>query len=87
MSTKRIPVIRIELLDFARIARLSDKQVYQHLLFVCRQSSKRIVPLKVRHDAFRVSRADDRVTIHLLHSTKETARASFVPTPSFNRLR
>ena len=87
MSTKRIPVIRIELLDFDRIARLSDEQVYQHLVFVCRQSKKRIVPLKVRRDAFRVSRADDRVTVHLLHSSKETARVSFVPGPSFNRLR
>ena len=87
MSKRKIPVIRIELFDFDRIVRMSDEQVHQHLVFVCRQSTKRIIPPKVRHDAFRVSRAANSVTIRLLLSAEETARVSFVRAPNVNIVR
>jgi hypothetical protein len=86
MSAKKIPVISIVSLDFDRIAQMSDKEVYEHLVVVCRMSRKRIVPTKVRYDAFRVSRAANSVTIHLLFSEKESARVSFVQAPRFNMM-
>lgn len=84
MSSKGIPVISISSLDFENIARMSDKQAFEHLVVVCRLSRKRIVPARVRYDAFRVSRAPESVFIHLLLGDKETCRVGFVPVPPFN---
>jgi len=87
MKSKGIPVISIVSLDFEDIARMSDKEVFQHLAAVCRLSRKRIVPAKVRYDAFRVSRTAESVFIHLLFGSKETCRVGFVPAPPFNLVR
>ena len=84
MSLKGIPVISITSLDFDNIARMSDQEVYQHLVVVCRLSRKRIVPAKIQYNGFRVSRAPDNVYIHLLLGDKETCRVGFVPIPPFN---
>ena len=82
MKPKTIPVISIMALDFDSIIGLSDKEVYEHLVRVCRSSRTRIVPAKARHDRFRVSRGTDRITLHLHLGEMETCRVSFVPTPS-----
>jgi hypothetical protein len=84
MSSKGIPVISITSLDFDNIARMSDKEAYEHLAVVCRLSRKRIVPAKVRHDAFRVSRTQNSVYIHFLLGERETCIVGFVPAPPFN---
>lgn len=47
MISKGVPVISITLLDFENIARMSDKEVYAYLVFVCRLSRIRIVPKMV----------------------------------------
>ena len=84
MSSKGIPVISITSLDFDDIARMSDKEAYEHLAVVCRLSRKRIVPARVRYDAFRVSRTQNSVYIHLILGEKETCMVGFVPAPPFN---
>lgn len=84
MSSKKIPVISIVSLDFDNIARMSDEEVYEHLVLACRSSRKRIVPARVRHNAFRVRRTADSVFVQLLLDHKETCQVGFVPAPSFN---
>ena len=84
MRPKGIPVISITSLDFDDIVRMSDKEAYEHLVIVCRLSRKRIVPAKVRYDAFRISRTPDGVFIHLLFDGKEKCIVGFVPMPPFN---
>lgn len=83
MKTKTIPVISMVSLDFDSIEKMSDKEVVEHLLHVCRSSRKRLIPAKVRYNKCRVSRATDRVTVHLLADNAETCRVNFVPGPSF----
>ena len=83
MSSKRIPVISITSLDYDNIAR-TDREVYEHLIVICRSSRKPILPTKIRHDSFRVSRTPASVYIHLLFAQKETCRVRFVPAPPFN---
>jgi len=87
MSSKGISVISITSLDFDNIARMSNKEAFEHLAVVCRLSRKRIVPAKVRYDGFRVSRTPDSVYIHLLFGEKETCIVGFVPMPPFNIVR
>ncbi len=84
MSSKKIPVISIVSLDFDNIVRMSDEEVYEQLVLACRSSRKRIVPARVRHNAFRVRRTADSVFVQLLLDHKETCQVGFVPAPSFN---
>jgi hypothetical protein len=84
MKPKTIPVISIMALDFDSIKTLGDREVYLHLVRACRSSRTRIIPAKVRHDRYCVSRGTDRVTLHLHLGEMETCRVSFVPPPDFS---
>ena len=84
MSSTRIPVISITSLDFETIVRMSDKEVYSHLVAACRLSRKRIVPARMKYDAIRVSRTPGSVFVHLLLGDKEKCRIGFVPARPFN---
>jgi len=66
---------------------MPDEQAVKHLIKVCRLSKKRIVPAKVKYNAFRVSRSPNAVTVHLLNEEEETGRVSFVPGPNFSQIR
>jgi hypothetical protein len=83
MGSNSITVVSLTSLDYERIARLPDRDVIEEFVAVCRVSKKRIVPRKIRYNAYRVSRAQHLVTIHLLNGDKETFRFNFVPAPSF----
>lgn len=79
MSSKGTPVISLVSLDFDNIIRMSDREVFEHLVIACRSSRKRIVPARIRYNGFRVSRTTDSVFVHLLLDKKETCRVGFVP--------
>jgi len=83
MSSKKTPVISIVSLDFDNIVRMSDEEVYEHLVLVCRSSRKHIVPDRIRHDRFHISRTTEGIFVHLLLDQKETCRVGFVPAPPF----
>ncbi len=87
MARGTIPVISFIILNFDEVKRYDDRGIYSHLVMTCRLSRKQIIPKRVRHNAFRVSRAEHAVTVHLLFDEKETARVSFVPGPDFSRMR
>lgn len=71
--------------DFDSITRMTDKEVLDHLSFVCKLFKKRVVPRNVRSNRFRVTRGTTHVTVHLAWDKKETCRVSFVPGPTFTR--
>ncbi|MEQ1853867.1 MAG: hypothetical protein ABMA01_20005 [Chthoniobacteraceae bacterium] len=66
--------------------RYDDAGIFNHLVMTCRGCRKRIIPKSVRYNAFRVSRVENAVTVHLLLEEKETALVSFVPAPDFSRM-
>jgi hypothetical protein len=85
MKARTIHDIRMPSQDYDSITRMTDKEVLDHLNFVCKLSRKRVVPLNVRRNKFRVSRGTNYVTVHLFWDKKETCRVSFVPGPTFTR--
>ncbi len=87
MKPTRIPVIRIECLDFEDIARMSNREVIDHFRYVSRLYKKPIIPRKVRYDAAGVSRTPTSITVHLRLDGRDTARVSFTPGPSFHSAR
>jgi hypothetical protein len=86
MARGTIPVISIIILNFDEVKHYDDTGIFNHLVMTCRLSRKRIVPKSVRYNAFRVSRGENAVTVHLLLETKETARVSFAAAPDFSRI-
>jgi hypothetical protein len=73
--------IKLVVVDFDQMAEMSDEQVVGRFEFYRRTSKKRLIPAKVRFDGYRVSRAPNRVIIHLvlLHSKMEIGEVHFVP--------
>jgi hypothetical protein len=86
MARGPIPVISIVILNFDDVKRYDDTGIFNHLVMTCRLTRKRIIPKSVRYNAFRVSRVEHAVTVHLLMEAKETARVSFVAGPDFSRM-
>lgn len=85
MARGTIPVISIVILNFDEVQHYDDSGIFNHLVMTCRLSRKRIIPKSVRYNAFRVSRLDHAVTVHLHLEEKETARISFVAAPDFSQ--
>ena len=85
MKARTIHEITWPAQDYDSITRMTDKEVLDHLNFVCKLYKKRVVPRNVRRNKFRVSRGTNHVTVHLLWGKKETFRVSFVPGPTFKR--
>jgi hypothetical protein len=83
---KGIPVISLVIVNFDEVKRYDDTEVYRHLVMTCRATRQRLIPKSVCYNAFRVSRVEHAVTVHLLLDTKETARVSFVSAPDFSRI-
>jgi hypothetical protein len=77
-------------LDFDGIARCTNEQLYEHMLFACRSTKRRLIPKRIRWNAYRVTRNANSVTIHLLAATdrvaepREVARFGFIRGPDFS---
>jgi hypothetical protein len=80
MKSKSMPMISIKSPEFENIEWMTDAEAINYLLRVCLRRS-RVIPKKVKYEAARVSRGQQRVTIHLHFQGRETARVSFVPAP------
>lgn len=69
--------VRID--DYASVAAMADKDLYNRFMAVCGRSVNRIVPPAVKWDRFRVTRSRDSVSVCLFKGQKEAFRFSFVP--------
>jgi hypothetical protein len=80
----KIHCIDVVHVDFDSVARYSNEQLYAYMLFACRSSKRRLIPKRIRWNAYRVTRGTNFVRIHLLVLTdsvaepKEVARFGFV---------
>lgn len=83
--------ITVILIDFVNLAQADDAEIYQRMAFYCRISKKALLPRNLRHNAYRVSRGPQLLTIHLLQADqarcdhREVARFSFAPPPDFSQ--
>jgi hypothetical protein len=84
MKPKTISVMSITCLNFEEISQMGDPGVTNHLLQACQLSRTRIIPKKVQYESPRVSRGQERITIHLLYEGRDTARVSFVTVSPIN---
>jgi len=81
----KIHCIDVVHLDFDSVARYTNEQLYAYMLFTCRSSKRRLIPKRIRWNAYRVTRNQNAVRIHLLHAKdeisepKEVARFGFIP--------
>jgi len=80
---KSIPTVTVTHLDFASIARSSDQEIVRQFQITCGLSKKRIFKKSVRYDRCQVVRGENFVTIRFYLGDVETARFSFVLSPSF----
>ena len=88
----KIHCIDIVHMDFASVAQYNNDELYRYMLFTCRSTKQRLIPKRIRWNAFRVSREPNTVRIHLLYAKdkvtepKEVARFGFIPGPDFSRI-
>jgi hypothetical protein len=75
----KVPNINIVYSDFERIRKLSDLELVTELEMLCRKTKQRVVPAEVSFNHYGVSRAADRVTLHLAQNGEDACRVSFVP--------
>ena len=71
--------VTLTVADFASVAAMADKDVYNHFMSLCGRSATRIVPPAVKWDRFRVVRSKDSVSVCLFKRETEAFRLSFVP--------
>jgi hypothetical protein len=89
----KIHCVDIVHLDFDSVSRHGDEQLYQHMVFTCRSSKRRLIPKRIHWNAYRVSREQNAIRIHLLFAKtddaepKEVARFGFIPSRDFGGLR
>jgi hypothetical protein len=89
--SRKIHYIDIVRPDFASIAQLSDGEVYQKMLVTCKLIRQRLLPKRIRWNAYRVMRTPKSVTIHLFAAKDqpgeptEVARFGFIAGPGFRR--
>jgi hypothetical protein len=79
MPLKAACTVTLTVVDFASVAAMADKDVYNHFMSFCGRSATRIVPPSVKWDRFRVTRSKDCVSVCLFKGEKEAFRLSFVP--------
>jgi hypothetical protein len=88
----KIHCIDIVHINFESLADYSDEQLYQYMALACRSSKRRLIPKRIRWNAYRVTRNPDAMRIHLLlvkdqaAEPKEVLRFGFIPGPDFSRL-
>lgn len=83
MANKSIPTVTASLVDFDVLTNGPDEAVFQRFQFACSMGKKRIFPKSVKYDRGQVVRGEKHVTIRFYLGEIETARFSFVPSPSF----
>ena len=85
-QTKQVTAVY---LDFESLKALTDRGIYQRFRYVCSLQRKSPVPKNIKHNAYRVSRNERLITVHLLWCTSkddpgtEEFRFSFAPGPRF----
>jgi hypothetical protein len=78
MAGKRLIEIRVTCFDYTSIERLSDDEMLGYFKNILRKTNKRFLPKGVVFSDEFVSRAEDRVIVHLKHEGQETCRIHFV---------
>ncbi|MDB6033914.1 MAG: hypothetical protein JWM16_4252 [Verrucomicrobiales bacterium] len=78
MAEKRLIEIRVTCFDYPSIEKLSDHEVLGYFKNILRKTNRRFLPKGVVFSNEFVSRAEDRVIIHLQHQGQETCRIHFV---------
>lgn len=79
-------------LDLDSLHRCSDAELYEHMAFTCRSSKKRLIPARLKWNAFKVTRSPDALHIHLLLKTdpteelKQVFRFGFIRAPGFAQM-
>jgi hypothetical protein len=80
----KIHCIDVVHVNFESVARYSNEQLYAYMLFTCRSSRRRLIPKRIRWNAYRVTRDANFVRIHLLSlkdsvaEPREVARFGFI---------
>ena len=85
-----IHCIDIVHVNFESLLGYSDDQLYQYMVFACRSSKRRLIPKRIRWNAYQVERSQNALRIHLLQATdehppKKVARFGFIAGPDFSR--
>ena len=80
---KSIPIVTVTHLDFDSIAQSGDQEVIRQFQITCGLSKRKFFKKSVRYDRCRVVHGKNFVTIRFYLGDAETARFSFVPSPSF----
>jgi hypothetical protein len=87
----KVHCIDIVHVNFDAVARYSNEQLYAYMLFACRSSKRRLIPKRIRWNAYSVTRNQNAVRIHLLlakdqtSEPKEVARFGFIRGRDFSR--
>lgn len=86
----KVHCVDIVHLDFDSLARYRNEELYRYMQFTRGLTKRSLIPKRIRWNAYRVSRSDTAVRIHLLLATdestdpKEVARFGFVRGPQFS---
>lgn len=79
----KIHAVTAVYLDFDSLSKCTDDAIFGRMRFALSLSKKRLFPRTLKCTQYRVERAQNFVTIHLLDGDAEKARFSFVPPPTF----
>ncbi len=79
MPTEKIKETIVPTLKFDTLSCASDEQVIGEFNYYCRHSKKPVVQKPLSAYSKKLTRSEDRLTVHLSEGKKKVAKFSFIP--------